>query len=185
MQGNLLGHPNRCQFAASLGRKDGLILVTRHPRGAVQKGLKFRRHDHPGGPRRGGEPDAQCDRRAESQEIGASAGRGRPPAVRRDRRGHAGAVSGAPPKARRRGGLVLLTMSTPAPALVITTPTEVGGALSMLSEVARERGAASVAPRHEGALHLKPRPGPHSGERSRPARAIVRGDDRAGRRPRL
>ena len=32
----------------------------------------------------------------------------------------------------------------------------------MLSEVARERGAASAAPRREGALYPKLRPGPHS-----------------------
>jgi AcrR family transcriptional regulator len=58
--------------------------------------------------------------------------------------------------------LVLLTMSTPAPALVITTPTEVGGALSMVTEVARDRGAVSVARRDDGALYAKLRPGPHS-----------------------
>jgi AcrR family transcriptional regulator len=52
-------------------------------------------------------------------------------------------------------------MSTPAPALVITTPTEVGGALSMVTEVARDRGAVSVARRHDGALYAKLRPGPH------------------------
>jgi AcrR family transcriptional regulator len=56
------------------------------------------------------------------------------------------AVSGGRLKARRRGGLVLLTMSTPAPALVITTPTEVGGALSMLSEAARDRGLVGPGP---------------------------------------
>ena len=32
----------------------------------------------------------------------------------------------------------------------------------MLSEVARDRGAASAAPRREGALYPKLRPGPHS-----------------------
>jgi AcrR family transcriptional regulator len=57
---------------------------------------------------------------------------------------------------------VLLTMSTPAPALVITTPTEAGGAPSMLSEAARDRGVVSVARRREGALYPKLRPGPHS-----------------------
>ena len=57
---------------------------------------------------------------------------------------------------------MLLTMSTPAPALVITTPTEVGGAPSMVSEAARDRGAVSVARRREGALYAKLRPGPHS-----------------------
>jgi AcrR family transcriptional regulator len=53
-------------------------------------------------------------------------------------------------------------MSTPAPALVITTPTEVGGAPSMVPEVARDRGVVSVPRRHDGALYAKLRPGPHS-----------------------
>jgi AcrR family transcriptional regulator len=53
-------------------------------------------------------------------------------------------------------------MSTPAPALVITTPTEVGGALSMVTELARDRGAVSLARRHDGALYAKLHPGPHS-----------------------
>jgi len=75
-------------------------------------------------------------------------------------------VSGARLKARRRGGLVLLTMSTPAPALVITTPTETGGAVSMLSEAARDRGVASVPRRRAGALYPKLRPGPHSSPES-------------------
>ena len=57
---------------------------------------------------------------------------------------------------------MLLTMSTPAPALVITTPTEVGGALSMVTEVARDRGAVSVERRRERALYPKLHPGPHS-----------------------
>jgi hypothetical protein len=70
-------------------------------------------------------------------------------------------VSGARLKARRRGGLVLLTMSTPAPALVITTPTEVDGALSMVTEVARDRGAVSVARRREGVPYAKLGPEPH------------------------
>jgi AcrR family transcriptional regulator len=52
-------------------------------------------------------------------------------------------------------------MSTPAPALVITTPTEVGGAPSMVSETAGDRAAVSVARRREGALYPKLRPGPH------------------------
>jgi AcrR family transcriptional regulator len=47
---------------------------------------------------------------------------------------------------------MLLTMRTPAPALVITTPTEVGGALWMVTEVARR----------ERALYPKLHPGPHS-----------------------
>ena len=84
------------------------------------------------------------------------------PATRWEHRNRASTVSGSPLKARRRGGLVLLTMSTPAPALVITTPTEVGGAPSMLSEAARDRGAVSVARRREGALYPKLRPGPNS-----------------------
>jgi hypothetical protein len=42
-------------------------------------------------------------------------------------------------KARRRGGYVLLTMSTPAPALVITTPAVAGGALLMISEAMHDR----------------------------------------------
>jgi TetR/AcrR family transcriptional regulator len=74
-------------------------------------------------------------------------------------------VSGDLLKPRRRGGLVLLTMSTPAPALVITTPTEVGGALSMLSEAARDRGGLSVPRRRAGALYPKLRPGPHASAR--------------------
>lgn len=57
---------------------------------------------------------------------------------------------------------MLLTMSTPAPALVITTPTEVGGALSMVSDAARDRGVGSVPRRREGALYPKLRPGPNS-----------------------
>ncbi len=57
---------------------------------------------------------------------------------------------------------MLLTMSTPAPALVITTPTEVGGAQSMVSETASDRDAVSVARRREGALYPKLRPGPQS-----------------------
>jgi AcrR family transcriptional regulator len=57
---------------------------------------------------------------------------------------------------------MLLTMSTPAPALVITTPTEVGGALSMVTEVARDRGVVSVERRRERALYPKLHPGPHS-----------------------
>src|ERR1039458_3667465 len=73
-----------------------------------------------------------------------------------------GAVSAVPLKTRRRGGFVLLTMSTPAPALVITTPTEVGGALAMLSEAASDRGVLSVPRRRAGALYPKLRPGPHS-----------------------
>jgi hypothetical protein len=72
-----------------------------------------------------------------------------------------GAVSAVPLKARRRGGFVLLTMSTPAPALVITTPTEVGGALAMLSEAESDRGVLSVPRRRAGALYPKLRPGPH------------------------
>jgi hypothetical protein len=69
-----------------------------------------------------------------------------------------GAVSAVPLKTRRRGGFVLLTMSTPAPALVITTPTEVGGALAMLSEAASDRGVLSVPRRRAGALYPKLRP---------------------------
>jgi hypothetical protein len=94
-----------------------------------------------------------CDRRAESQETGTSQEGPVRLAVRRNPCSRAGAVSGARIKARRRGGLILLTMSTPAPALVITTPTEVGGALSMVTEAARDRGAAIAARRsRKGAL---------------------------------
>ncbi len=165
MQGNRLTHPDHPQFAASLGRKDGLILITRHPHGAVQKGLKFRRHDHPGG-RRGRE------RGCAHVTVELSRKRPEPPqggpvrlAVRRNPCSRASAVSGARLKARRRGGLMLLTMSTPAPALVITTPTEVGGAVSMVSEAARDRGVASVPRRRAGALYPQLRPGPHPSAR--------------------
>jgi AcrR family transcriptional regulator len=51
-------------------------------------------------------------------------------------------------------------MSTPAPPLVITTPTEVGGALSMLSEAASDRSVLSVPQRRARALYPKLRPGP-------------------------
>lgn len=102
-----------------------------------------------------------CDRRAESRETGTSQEGPVRLAVRRNPCSRAGAVSGARLKARRRGGLVLLTMSTPAPALVITTPTEVGGALSMVTEVARDRGVVSVERRRERALYPKLHPGPH------------------------
>lgn len=50
------------------------------------------------------------------------------------KRSEPAAISGLRAKTRRRGGFVLLTMSTPAPRLVITTPAETGGALSMLSD---------------------------------------------------
>lgn len=117
MQGNRLAHTVRPQFAASLSLRRRPHPVNTTPSRCGKRGSTSIRQIVPAAP--AGEGGQGCAHMAV-------------------------AVSGARLKARRRGGLVLLTMSTPAPALVITTPTEVGGAPSMLSEVSRGRGAASA-----------------------------------------
>jgi hypothetical protein len=110
-------------------------------------------------------------RRAESQELEPAG---------------ASPISGLRAKARRRGGFVLLTMSTPAPAL----PRRRHWQSQRQPKPAERypccpRRPLDAVQSSSAALYPKLRPGPHgSGERRvESARALVRGDDRDGRHP--
>ena len=187
MQVNRLAHAASPQFPGIV-RPDRRLQAVNTARSSCGKRGSILSPDRPGGsPEEGGQECARVPHRTESQGIGSIGGGYTCPTTRLNGRAPGKTGVGRLVKARRRGGLVLRTMSTPAPPLVITTPTEVGGAPSMLAEAARDRGAVSAAPR-SGALPEAPARAKLRCARERRLEAVrtaARGVDRAGSRLRI